>query len=135
MKPCRLACLALFAAAGFHAPAAQAAFYTGDDIYKVCTAERTSRDYVEKTYECIAYVTGAVDAFNTAREDAKLKRCIPADVTIDRLRMTTVDYLRDNPDARGGSAARLVLAATRKAWPCEEPKTVRPVVRKAKRRP
>ena len=48
--------------------AAEAGFYTGDALYAICTTERGSKDYVEKTYECIAYITGAVDAFNTTRK-------------------------------------------------------------------
>lgn len=128
-----MACLALLAASGIHAPAAHAAFYTGDQVYALCTAERGSSGFVEKTYECIAYVTGAVDAFNTVREASKLKRCIPPDVTIDRLRIVTVDYLRDHPETLNGSASNLVFAAINKTWPCAMPAPEKPV-RKTRRR-
>lgn len=128
-----LTAAALFLATTFTAPAAQASFYSGEQIYSLCTAERGSRDYVENTYECVAYITGAVDAFNTAREADKLARCIPPDVTISRLRVVTVEYLRDNQDALSGSASKLVFDAVRKAWPCEKPKPAKPV-RKARRK-
>jgi hypothetical protein len=101
---------------------ADAGFYSGNDLYDVCTAERGSKAYVEKTYECVAYVAGAVDAFNTTREANGLKSCIPAGVTISQLKDVTANFLRDNPADRNRSASALVFAATRKAWPCSKKK-------------
>jgi hypothetical protein len=98
---------------------ASAGFYSGDQLYEVCTAGRGDRGYVDRTYECIAYVTGAVDAFNATREAARQKSCIPGDVTIKRLRDVTVDYLREHPGERDQSAAKAVFAATREEWPCK----------------
>ncbi len=122
MKSGKLACIALIAPLGLMPVAAEAGFYTGDALYAICTTERGSKDYVEKTYECIAYITGAVDAFNTTRKVNKLDSCIPADVTISQLKTTTVDYLSNNPKDRQGPASEQVFAATRKAWPCAAPK-------------
>lgn len=99
---------------------ANAGFYSGDELFQLCTAERASSEYVEKTYECIAYIAGAVDAFNTTREANSLKSCLPPDVTVSRLRSVTIDYLRSNPSLRSGSASKLVFAATRAAWPCKK---------------
>jgi|KBSSwiStaDraftv2_1062776.scaffolds.fasta_scaffold10861_5 hypothetical protein len=106
---------------------ASAGFYSGDQLYEVCTAEHGDRGYVDRTYECIAYVTGAVDAFNATREAARQKSCIPGDVTIKRLRDVTVDYLRARPDERDQSAAKAVFAATRKEWPCGKAASGKPV--------
>jgi hypothetical protein len=114
--------LAASVALGLFSAAAGASFYTGDTLYEVCTTGRDSPAYFEKTYECIGYITGAVDAFNRTREVNKLKSCIPAEVTINQLKAVTVDYLRDNPGERSGSASALVFAATRKAWPCPKKK-------------
>ncbi|MGV3769594.1 MAG: Rap1a/Tai family immunity protein [Sphingobium phenoxybenzoativorans] len=108
------------AAFGLFATAASAGFYSGNDLYEICTVERESKTYVEKTYECVAYVTGAVDAFNTTREANNLKSCIPPDVTISQLKDVTVKYLGNNPIDRAKSASSQVFAATRKAWPCSE---------------
>lgn len=114
----KLACLALVAPFGLWSAAANASFYTGAELYKVCTTSRESKAYVDQTYECIAYITGAVDAFKTTRNVTKVKSCIPADVTISQLRTVTIDYLRQNPKLRSESASDLVFAATRTAWPC-----------------
>lgn len=114
----RLACLAVAAPLGLLPVAADASFYTGNELYKVCTADRGSNTYVENTYECIAYITGAVDAFNTVRRTDTTRTCIPGDVTIAELRRATVAYLSDNPDKRSESASDLVFAATRTQWPC-----------------
>jgi len=96
--------------------AARAGFYSGDELYKICTTPRTDRDYVERSYECIAYVTGAVDAFNAAQAADKPSICVPPDVTIRQLREVTMDYLRVHPGE--GSAAQSVFAAMRQQWPC-----------------
>lgn len=98
--------------------AAQAGFYSGNELYAVCTTDKDGKDYFEKSYECVGYISGAVDAFNTTREANKLKSCIPGDVTINQLRTATVDYLSKNPIDRQQSASSQVFAAIRKAWPC-----------------
>lgn len=97
---------------------AEASFYSGEELLKVCTAQRGSAAYVENTYECIAYITGSVDAFNTYRRTTSMKSCIPEDVTIAQLRRVTVAYLQDNPGKREEAGSALVFAATRQAWPC-----------------
>jgi hypothetical protein len=117
-----LPCLAVIAASGFGSARADAGFYSGNELFEVCTTERSDSAYFEKTYECIGYIAGAVDAFNTTREANKLKSCIPADVTISRLKDVTIDFLRDNPINRNASASKLVFAATRKEWPCSKKK-------------
>lgn len=109
---------AALAAYAFLPVAAHAGFYSGDELYAVCTTDRDDKDYFEKSYECVGYISGAVDAFNTTRDVNKLKSCIPGDVTIDRLRTVTVDYLGKNPIDRKQSASSQVFAATRKAWAC-----------------
>lgn len=114
--------LATVAAIGLSAAPASAGFYSGEQLLEICTAKRSTPDYLEKTYECVAYITGAVDAFNTTREVNKLKSCIPGKVTVGQLREATVDYLLANAKERDKSASTLVFAATRKAWPCPKGK-------------
>ncbi|WP_416463901.1 Rap1a/Tai family immunity protein [Sphingomonas sp. VDB2] len=113
--------------------AAQAGFYSGDELYAVCTTDKDGKDYFEKSYECVGYISGAVDAFNTTREANKLKSCIPGDVTINQLRAATVDYLGKNPIDRKKSASSQVFAATRKAWPCPTA-TKGPVKKKSRKK-
>lgn len=118
-KPFRHLLYALLVATGAGLPIpAQAGFYSGDDLYAVCTTDKDGKDYFEKSYECVGYISGAVDAFNTTREANKLKSCISGDVTISQLRAATVDYLGKNPIDRKQSASSQVFAAIRKAWPC-----------------
>ncbi|NML10788.1 hypothetical protein HHL08_11645 [Sphingobium sp. AR-3-1] len=118
MQPRPLLYAALFATGASLPIPAQAGFYSGEALYAVCTADKNGKDYFEKSYECVGYISGAVDAFNTTREANKLKSCIPGDVTINQLRTTTVDYLGKNPIDRQQSASSQVFAAIRKAWPC-----------------
>ncbi|WP_395327650.1 Rap1a/Tai family immunity protein [Novosphingobium sp. BL-8H] len=118
MNSAKLACIAVAAPLVLLPVAADAGFYTGNDLYEICTVQKGEKEYLERSYECIAYITGAVDALNTTREAAKLKSCIPAGVTISQLKDVTVGYLRDNPETRNDAASSLVFAATRKAWSC-----------------
>lgn len=120
MMPRALAYLTGVAALGLFSGPVHAGFYSGDELLDVCAADRDNPGYFEKTYECVAYIAGAVDAFNTTREANKLKSCIPAKVTINQLKSVTVTYLQNNPVDRKGSASRMVFAATRKAWPCKK---------------
>lgn len=114
--------LATIAAVGLFSIPASAGFYSGNELYKVCKTERDDPDYFEKTYECVGYIAGAVDAFNTTREANKLKSCIPGNVTISQLKNVTIDFLQANPVDRKNSASALVFTATRKAWPCSKQK-------------
>lgn len=107
---------------GFLSVPAEAGYYSGNALMEVCTTERADPAYFEKSYECVAYIGGAVDAFNTTREANKLKSCIPARITLSRLKDVTVAFLRDNPGRRDRSASALVFAATRAAWPCDRKK-------------
>ena len=114
--------LILLATAGMSPDSARAGFYSGEALLESCTADRNARDFFEKSYECVGYVAGAVDAFNTTREVNGLKSCIPASVTLNQLKGATIDYLRANPDKRTQSASNLVFTATRQAWPCPKAK-------------
>ncbi len=114
--------LVVIAVIGLLPVSADAGFYSGNALFKVCTAERDSSSYLEKTFECVAYISGAVDAFNTTRTANKLKSCIPAGVTTGQLKDATVDYLEANPGDRSTAASTIVFAATRKAWPCAKRK-------------
>lgn len=119
MLPCLVAII------GFGLPAAPAlaGFYSGSELFDICTTERSNSAYFEKSYECVGYIAGAVDAFNRTREVNKLKSCLPPDVTISQLKDVTVDYLRANPnDRKSSSAGTLVFSAMRKAWPCKKQK-------------
>lgn len=124
---------AILAAATLLPTAANAGFYSGDELYAACTADRNGKDYFERSYECLGYISGAVDAFNTTREANNLKSCLPRGVTINELRTTTVNYLSKNPIDRQKSASSQVFAATRKAWPCATPKKA-PTKKKATRK-
>lgn len=124
----RFLVLAALAIGALAPGAAQAGFYSGDELYAVCTTDKADKAFFEKSYECIGYISGAVDAFNTTREANRLKSCIPGDVTINQLRGAAVDYMGKNPIDRKKSASSQIFAATRKAWPCA--KEVKKVVRK-----
>lgn len=125
MMSWRLTCLATILTVGLFVEPAEAGFYSGNELLNVCTTDRNDPTYFEKTYECVAYISGAVDAFNTTREANGLKSCIPAKVTINQLKNVTVDYLQANPVDRRNSASALVFTGMREAWPCAKTKKKR----------
>ena len=127
-------CLQIIAVTALFPAAANAGFYSGDELYAACTADRDGKDYFERSYECLGYISGAVDAFNTTREANDLKSCLPSNVTINELRTTTVSYLSKNPIDRKKSASSQVFAATRKAWPCTTAKKTPAKKKKAPRK-
>ena len=115
---------AIFAVLVFCPVSAGASFYSGNELLGLCTTERASTTYFEKTYECVAYISGTVDTFNSSPDLDKRKFCIPGNVTISQLKETTVEFLRANPENRDSSASAFVFSATVKAWPCVQRKTV-----------
>lgn len=114
--------IAVIAAMGFFSVPASAGFYSGSELLEVCTADRNKSNYFEKTYECVAYIAGAVDSFNTTRAVNNLNSCIPAGVTINQLKNVTVDFMRAHRTGQNASASAIVFSATRKAWPCRKKK-------------
>lgn len=121
MNPRVLPCLMLIAPLAMMAAPAEAGFYSGNDLLEACSVEQGSPNYFERNYECVAYVAGAVDAFNTTREANGLKSCIPGGTTMGDLRTVTLDYLRDHRKERQKSASQIVFTATRAEWPCKKP--------------
>lgn len=115
-----LPCLFLIAPLAMIPAPAWAGFYTGNDLLDACSVEQDASNYFEKNYECVAYIAGAVDAFNTTRAANGLKSCIPGGVTMGDLRTVTVDYLRDHRKDRTKSASQIVFTATRAEWPCKK---------------
>ncbi len=134
MKPRLLPCLFLIAPLAAIPVPAHAGFYTGNNLLEACAVEEGSPNYFERNYECVAYIAGAVDAFNTTREANGLKSCIPSGTTMGDLRTVTVDYLRDHRKERAKSASQIVFTATRAEWPCKKPVTKKTASKKAKSR-
>lgn len=120
MNPRLLPCLLLIAPLAAIPTPAQAGFYSGNALLEACSVEQGTPNYFERNYECVAYIAGAVDAFNTTREANGLKSCIPGGTTMGDLRTVTVDYLEDHRKERTKSASQIVFTATRAEWPCKK---------------
>lgn len=134
MTPRLLPCLFLIAPLAAIPAPAQAGFYSGNALLEACSVEQGSPNYFERNYECVAYIAGAVDAFNTTREANGLKSCIPSGTTMGDLRNVTVEYLDDHRKERTKSASQIVFTATRAEWPCKKPAAKKAAPKKAKSR-
>ena len=65
---------------------------------------------------CDAYLDGIADAM--AEEPAPRRACIPPSVTTPQLRDVVLKLLHDAPERRELPAARIVVHAFAKAFPC-----------------
>lgn len=117
---------ALLALAWINVPSANAAFYDGNDLYKICepTAARTS--------SCAVYIMGAADIVMQMRHTlsgdgnsmilpSTGKSCpfeIPIGATGSQLADVVTNYLRDHPETRHYEASALVWRALHDAFPC-----------------
>tara|TARA_R110000868_G_scaffold196613_2_gene442579 strand:- start:1521 stop:1850 length:330 start_codon:yes stop_codon:yes gene_type:complete len=93
---------------------ASAGYRNGNNIFKLCTTEKSDSLYYINLAECDGYITGVVDL---AASEKKL--CSPKQVTIGQLRDITVKWLSDNPQHRHFTANSLVIAALIEAYPCK----------------
>ena len=93
------ACMLLFTAT-----TANAHFYSGNDLYRMC---RGSIDEVE---QCLGYVEGVADAIEELPIGMGLPPCVRSGVR----------YLEDNPQSRDEDAWLLVTTSVGNAWNCPQ---------------
>lgn len=124
--------LALLLAGLSVAQPAKAQPISGNDLYKVCTAD----DPVLAGF-CVGYLIGQIEGqflggllFSQSAEvdldtesfnslaNMVFQHCIPPAAPNSQLRDVVVRYLEDNPATRHETARFLVLAAYREAFPC-----------------
>lgn len=97
---------------------AKANFYSGNEVYSNCLALRSDDTYYQKYAMCMAYVSGAYDAIELARDINSAPRCGPDGLTVGQLKDVVVKYMREHPENRNYSAASLVLLSMVDAWGC-----------------
>jgi len=66
---------------------------------------------------CFAFLEGFADALRESPGDTR-PACIPDTVSAPQLRDVVIKLLRNEPQNRQQPAARLVMRAFSKAWPC-----------------
>ena len=87
-----------------------AVFKTGNQLYKVCTADSGSLQMIT----CLGYVAGLSDLL----QDMK-KTCAPREVTQAQTRDVIVSYFRDHPEVRHYSASSEAARALMNTFPCK----------------
>ena len=97
---------------------AHATFYTGNELLKFCTAERSQNTYYQETAHCAGFIVGAVDANELHRLASGVPACLPQTVTIRQITDTVVAYLAANPAKRHLDASLLVQVAVIEAFGC-----------------
>ena len=93
------------------------ALKTGNDLLAVCSDSATGMKMA-----CVAYIASGVDSYSVTLCPP------PAGSTRGQASDLVVQYLRDHPQERSGSAIGEVWQALSQAWPCpkqEQPKPQR----------
>jgi hypothetical protein len=100
-------------------PGAQAQFFDGDELLRVCSAKENSAVFSPGV--CSGYIMGVIDGLECAGgepEPGKAGFTIGEDVSISELVDTVLTYLKTNPDRHDDWAGILIRDALRKNYPC-----------------
>lgn len=86
-------------------------FYDGNKLHEACQIDHGF---------CVGYVAGIVDSYGyiASYSSGPLQFCLPHNATAQQVSDVAVKYLDDNPAQRHMTAALLVLAAVKQAFPC-----------------
>jgi hypothetical protein len=95
--------------------AAEAQFYSGNDLHGYCSVDRGNLHYAQYMGICQGFVAGVVDS---SLRPLSFRVCVPAGVTLQQTADVVTNYLRDHPEERHYTAQSLVVFALQQAWPC-----------------
>jgi Rap1a immunity proteins len=99
-----------------HAETAQAdtveTFMNGNSLLAYCQGDAPDRS------ECLGYIEGVADDWETVRHVRGLSPCTGPDVTAGQVKDVVVNWLIANPAHRHETAAGLVVFAITNAWHC-----------------
>ena len=68
---------------------------------------------------CAALIGTAADAANSSTGVMGYKSCLPRSVTVEQIRLLTLDMLKQRPDWLSEAAFEIVGAVTSAAFPCK----------------
>jgi hypothetical protein len=103
------------------APAAQAQFFDGDELQRVCGTGETSAVFSPGV--CPGYIMGVIDGLECQGgegERGKAGFCVPEDESIPRIVDTVIAYVRAHPDRHDDWAGVLIHDALLEAYPCKK---------------
>jgi hypothetical protein len=98
------------ALASLPAPAARAAFYSGNDLWAQC-----SGDNIVQAALCLGFVAGIADAMSVAAS----KACFPSGVNAGQAVDVVKLFLGQHPERRHEAAVFLVAQALSETFPCK----------------
>jgi hypothetical protein len=112
--------------------AADLSFATGNVVHEMCSKQNSTevRSYVAGLTDQSRFGSGEIDAvLNQATDDYGravmaatadifFGYCIPNNVILDQIKDVFCAYLRNGPQDRHLSGARLFQRAMQQAWPC-----------------
>lgn len=125
----------------FCASAANAQFFSGNDLYPLCgkrgsivpafvagasdksTIEHSNIDYIRKSmtnpkFKDLPQQNQMVELLGSVRDMVR-PYCMPSGATVNQIGEVFCKYLKENPAKRADPSALLVKMAFAEAWPCE----------------
>ena len=108
--------------ASVSAPAEQAYFYLGNDLWPILlAAERSESNYAQSSVADAQYLAMA-NGFVAGVADSQggVRVCIPSQgVSTSQARAIVSKFFRDHPENWNLPAAAIVSVALEKVWPCK----------------
>ncbi|MXO75339.1 hypothetical protein GRI40_08950 [Altererythrobacter aerius] len=86
-------------------------FKSGNDLHSACGTDLNAPTGLIEHGNCMGYIQGTMDAYMTFRAETNQPSCFAAGVTGVQVRDLVVAQLRENPQERHNTAARLVVKA------------------------
>lgn len=90
---------------------ADARFYSGNDIMKMCQGSKQS---------AMGFASGVFDTIKTAQELGFIDPaiCNPSEVTLEQITDVMCSHIEKSPEDRDISASAMAWVAFQNAWPC-----------------
>lgn len=95
---------------------AASADYDGYDLHMMCSAP-VSTPYMLSAGMCLGYVSAIAGVLQSGSVNGE-RACIPETASSDQKRLAVKRWLDRHPEARGGLANRIAVAALVESYPC-----------------
>ena len=107
----------------FHVQEGKAARFTGSYLLQLCEKNDRGGEKVPKGHAiCQSYIAGILDLHNMmktiSRDFPNADVCVPANVSLNSIHNTVLEYLRKNAQHDQFTAAPAVVTALYQAYPC-----------------
>lgn len=98
---------------------------TGNDLFRICNAERSSPTFLQEDAQCAGYLSGALDSLLTFGIAEKNGICVPTGIELGQVRDLVRNFLNTYPQLRHQSGTTIVMGALYTGFACKNQRTLR----------